>query len=130
MQIKKKMINTLIPSKLQQNSSAIALLCSRSVVPDSLQPQGLQPTSLLCPWESPGKNTGVGCHLLLQGVFLTQGSNPSLLSPVLAGSFFTSEPPGKPRQSQMSSRRNTKHQNTVCLNSRPLSGMLVRFGNH
>ena len=50
-----------------------------SVVPDSLQPRGLQPTRLLCPWGSPGKNTGVGCHALLQGIFLTQGSNSHLL---------------------------------------------------
>ena len=34
---------------------------------------------LLCPWDSPGKNTGVGCHSLLQGIFPTQGSNPGLL---------------------------------------------------
>ena len=34
---------------------------------------------LLCPWDSPGKNTGVGCHPFLQGIFLTQGSNPDLL---------------------------------------------------
>ena len=33
---------------------------------------------LLCPWNSPGKNTGVGCHALLQGIFPTQGSNPGL----------------------------------------------------
>ena len=33
---------------------------------DSLQPHGLQPTRLLCPWDFPGKNTGVGCHFLLQ----------------------------------------------------------------
>ena len=39
----------------------------------------LQPTRLLCPWNSPGKNTGVGCHFLLQGIFLTQESNPGLL---------------------------------------------------
>ena len=32
-----------------------------------------------CPWNFPGKNTGVGCHFLLQGIFLTQGSNPHLL---------------------------------------------------
>ena len=38
-----------------------------------------QPTRLLCPWGYPGKNTGVGCHFLLQGIFPTQGSNPSLL---------------------------------------------------
>ena len=36
----------------------------------------LLPTRLLCPW---GKNTGVGCHFLLQGIFLIQGSNPHLL---------------------------------------------------
>ena len=45
---------------------------------------------LLCPWNSPGKNTAVGCHSLLQGIFLTQESNPHLLtSPALACGFFT-----------------------------------------
>ena len=74
----------------------------------SLQPRGLYPTRLLCPWDSPGKNTGVGhvwqkplqyckvislqlikikekkkntgvgCHFLLQGIFPTQGLNPGL----------------------------------------------------
>ena len=39
--------------------------------------------------DSPGKNTGVGCHAFLQGIFLTRGSNLHLLSPALAGSFFT-----------------------------------------
>ena len=34
------------------------------------------PTRLPCPWDSPGKNTGVGCHALLQGIFPTQGLNP------------------------------------------------------
>ena len=33
----------------------------------------------LCPWDSPGKNTGVGCHFFLQGIFPTQGLNPLLL---------------------------------------------------
>ena len=33
---------------------------------DSVRPRGLQPTRLLCPWDSPGKDTGVGCHFLLQ----------------------------------------------------------------
>ena len=36
--------------------------------------RGLQPARLLCPWDSPSKNTGVSCHALLQGIFLTQGS--------------------------------------------------------
>ena len=49
---------------------------SRSIVSDSLQPHGLQPTRLFRPWDSPGKNTGVGCHFLLQGIFPTQGVNP------------------------------------------------------
>ena len=50
-----------------------------SVVSNSLQPHGLQPTRLLCPWNLPGKKTGVGCHFLCQGIFLTQGSNMHLL---------------------------------------------------
>ena len=45
---------------------------------DPLQFHGLQPTRLLCPWNSPGKNTGVGSHSLLQGIFLTQGLNVGL----------------------------------------------------
>ena len=36
-------------------------------------------STLLCPWDSPGKNTGVGCHFLLQGIFPTQDLNPSFL---------------------------------------------------
>ena len=50
-----------------------------SKMSDSFQPHRLQPARLLCPWNSPGKNTGVGCHFLLQGIFLTlHQSNPSL----------------------------------------------------
>ena len=42
------------------------------------------------------KPTGVGCHFLLQGIFLTQGPNPvSLASPAVPGGFFTTVPPGK-----------------------------------
>ena len=51
---------------------------SHSVVSDSLWPRGLQPTRLLCPRNSPGKSSTVGCHFLLQGIFPTQGSNPGL----------------------------------------------------
>ena len=39
---------------------------SRSVMSNSLRPQGLQPTRLLCPWDFPDKSTGVGCHCLLR----------------------------------------------------------------
>ena len=52
---------------------------SRSVVSDSLRTHELSPTGLLRPWDFSGKNTGVGCHFLLQGNFQTQGSNPGLL---------------------------------------------------
>ena len=43
---------------------------SCSVMSDSLRPNGLQPTRLLCPWNFPGKSTGVGCHCLLWILFL------------------------------------------------------------
>ena len=64
---------------------------SFQVVSDSLGPYGQQPTRLLCPWNSPGKNTGMGCHVFFQWMVPIQGSNPeSLTSPALAGGFFTS----------------------------------------
>ena len=43
----------------------------------------------LCPWNFSGKNTGVGCRALLQGIVLTQGSNPHFLGLCIAGGFFT-----------------------------------------
>ena len=55
-----------------------------------LQPHRLQPTRLLCPSDFLGKNTGVGCHFLLQGIFPAQGSDhQSLAAPALAGGFST-----------------------------------------
>ena len=45
----------------------------------TLRPHGLSPARLLCPWDSPGENTGVGCHFLLQGIFPTQRRNQRLL---------------------------------------------------
>ena len=52
-------------------------------------------TRLLCSWDSPGKNTGEGCHALLQGIFPTQ--DWTHVSHVV-GRFFLSEPPGKPKK--------------------------------
>ena len=46
---------------------------------DPLGPCGLWLARLLCPWDSPDKNTGVGCFALLRGIFPTQGSNRRLL---------------------------------------------------
>ena len=43
----------------------ICAVLSCSVMSNSLRPRGLQPNRLLCPWDSPGKSTGVGCHALL-----------------------------------------------------------------
>ena len=49
-------------------------LCAKSLQSrPTLRPYGLQPARLLCPWDSPGKNTGLGCLAPLQGIFLTQG---------------------------------------------------------
>ena len=63
------------------NSSEICVLACpvASVVSDSLRPYGLKPARLLRPWNFPGKNAGVGCHALLQGIFPTQGLNRCLL---------------------------------------------------
>ena len=47
--------------------------------PTLLWSHGLLPTRFLCPWDFPGKNTAVGCHFLLRGIFLIQGLNPHLL---------------------------------------------------
>ena len=52
---------------------------SFSFVSDSLQLHGLQSSRLLCLWNSPGKNTGVGSHFFFQGISSTQGLNPGLL---------------------------------------------------
>ena len=54
---------------------------------------------LLGLWDSPGKNTGVGCHDLLQGIFLTQGSNPCLFCLLhWWASSLPLAPPGKPQR--------------------------------
>ena len=56
---------------------------------DPLQLYELYLSRLLCPWDSLGKNTGVGCHTLFQRIFPTQGLNPCLTSLALAAGFFT-----------------------------------------
>ena len=62
---------------------------------DSMQSYRPYPTRILCPWDSLGKNTGVGCHFLLQGIFPTQGSNLCLLCLLhwQAGSLVTWKSP-------------------------------------
>ena len=59
-----------------------------------MQPHGLLPTRLHCPWNSPDKNIGVGSHSLLQEIFPDPGIEPG--SPALQADSLLSEPPGKP----------------------------------
>ena len=66
-------LNIIIRASLVESESV-----SRSVVSNALRLQGLLPPRLLCPWNSPGKNTGVGCPSFHQEIFLTQGSKPNL----------------------------------------------------
>ena len=69
---------------------------------NSTRPHGLKPARLLSPWDSPGKNTGMGCHAL-QGIFLTQGFEPaSPVFPALQADSLPLEPLGKPRLSLFS----------------------------
>ena len=68
-----------------------------SVVSHSLWSPWLWPARLLCPWDSPGKNTGAGCHFLLLGNLLSPGMEPAPPATLaLAGEFISTEPPGKP----------------------------------
>ena len=89
--------HTLLPTSLAFNLSQHQLLFGCSAVSDSLWPRGLQINRLLCPWNSPGKNTGVGCHFILQGIFGTQGLNPCVLCVLhWQADYLPTEPPGSP----------------------------------
>ena len=68
---------------------------SHLIVSDSLQPHGLQLARLLCPWNSSGKNTRVGSHSLLQGIFSTGIESES---PACQADSLAAEPPEKPWQ--------------------------------
>ena len=65
---------------------------SRSVVSDSQWPHGLQPTRLPHPWDSPGKNTGVGCHFLLQCMKVKSESEVAQSCPTLSDPMDCSLP--------------------------------------
>ena len=72
-------------------------MLSHLVMSNSLLPHGLQPTRFLCPWDSSGKNTGVGCCTLLQGIFPSQ--DWTCISYVYLhwqGDASPLAPPGKP----------------------------------
>ena len=59
-------------------------------------PMDCQLVRLLCPWDVPGKNTGVGCHFLLQGSSPPRNRTHIPYVLYIAGGLFTAEPPGKP----------------------------------
>ena len=65
--------------------------------PTLCDPMDCRLPQLLCPWDFPGKNTGVGCQALLQGIFPTQGLNPRLFClPHWQAGSLPLAPPGKP----------------------------------
>ena len=64
-----------------------------SVVSNSVRPRRLQPTQFPRPWDSPGKNTGVGCHFLLQCMKVKSESEVAQSSPTLRDPMDRS-PPG------------------------------------
>ena len=71
--------------------------CVQSVVSNSLRLHGLMLARLLYPWDSPGRSTGVGCHFLLQGIFLIQELNLHLLHLLhWQADSLPLAPPGKP----------------------------------
>ena len=65
-------------------TAAAAAAKSLSVVSDSVRPHRRQPNRLLCPWDSPGKNTGVGCHFLLQCMKVKSKSEVAQSCPTLS----------------------------------------------
>ena len=75
------------------------MVCAKSLqsCPTLCDPMDCNLSRLLSPWDSPGKDMREGCRFLLQGILLTQGSNPCLLCLLhwQAGSFLH-VPPGKP----------------------------------
>ena len=82
-------------SNLENNSQTpVGGGFNHSVVSDSFQPHGLQPSGLLCPWDFPGKNTEVGCHFFSRESSQPRESNLCLLA-LQADSLLLS-PPGKP----------------------------------
>ena len=70
-----KKFDTRVPVLAHPSNAVCVCVCE----PLSYGTTFCDPTRLLCPQNSPGKNTGVGSHSLFQGIFLTQGSNPGLL---------------------------------------------------
>ena len=77
----------------EEMTLAVCCCCSvASVVSDSVRPHRRQPTRLLRPWDSPGKNTGVGCHFLLQCMKVKSKSEVAQSCPTLSDPMDCSLP--------------------------------------
>ena len=91
------------------------------VVSISLLPCGLLPARLLSPWNFPGKSTGVSCHFLHQGIFPTQGLNPTFWHLLhWQVDSLPQVPPGKPNlvplnNTRMGERTSLYNITTSCL---------------
>ena len=81
-QVKRGSLGMEIPLKTRKKNSMLLLL-SHFIMSDSVRHHRRQPTRLLSPWDSPGKNTGVGCHFLLQCMKVKSESEVSQLCPTL-----------------------------------------------
>ena len=86
---------------------------SRSVMSNSLQRHGLYPAKLLCPWNSPGQNTGVGSHSFLLGIFPTRGLNPCL--PHGRWILYCLRHEGSPKRNEVSLIHQPKIRPNICI---------------
>ena len=84
----------LIPGRSTKISYAVHTCSVAQSCPIPCNPMDCSPPGSSCPWDSPGKNTAVGCHAFLQGIFPTQGCSLCLLRGQAVS--LLSEPPGKP----------------------------------
>ena len=92
---KGKKIDSLWSLQKERSLAEILMLAGRqvtSVVSDSVRPHRWQPTRLCCPWDSPGKNNGVGCHFLLQGMKVKSESEVAQSCPTLSDPMGCSIP--------------------------------------
>ena len=99
-QDKKRKEKTLFHSEKRDASERVpgrkaAAACVASVVSNSVRPHRQQPTRLPRPWDSPGKNTGVGCHFPLQSMKVKSESEVAQSRPTLSDPIDSS-PPGSP----------------------------------
>ena len=90
---RRRTLDSTLSPRLNTRACAVP---THSAMSDSLRTHGPWPARLLSPWDFPGKNTGVGCHARLQGIFLTQGSNPCLLPLQHCRQILSLLAPGKP----------------------------------